>query len=275
MNVLAYLGQKDKPFTCIDTHAGAGIYDLDGEWALKTGEAKEGIERLVDRDDVPAFFAPYVSLCATMLENGKRYPGSPEIERRMCRESDSIILMELHNTEIEILRANLGGEGRVHIHHRDGFSGLAALCPPEPRRGLALIDPSYETPDDYAKAAGAVISTHRKWPVGTLMLWYPILNRRASELFALKDRFSCANIPGTLNIELMVGKSDDEGFGLAGSGLMIVQPPWHLAEEAEAALPWLAGVLAPKGMGDTGSADGANSAGGSAVTWITPPAGEA
>lgn len=260
--VLAYLSLKDKPFTCIDTHAGAGVYNLDGEWAQKTGEAKAGIERLIALDGIPGFFEPYVTLCKGMIKNGRRYPGSPEIERQFCREGDSIVLMELHTTEIEILRANLGGAPNVHIHHRDGFSGLSAICPPNPRRGLTIIDPSYETADDYAKAAEAVVSTNRKWPVGILMLWYPILGRREGELATLKDRVSCADIPGTLCMEVIIGKSDDEGFGLSGSGLIIVRPPWRLEEEAEAALPWLASALATDGTG------------GSTVSWITPPAGE-
>lgn len=257
--VLLYLARKDKPFTCVDTHAGAGIYDLDGEWAQKTGEARAGIERLVALDGIPEFFAPYARLCRDMIENSRRYPGSPEIERRLCREGDSIVLMELHTTEIDVLRANLGGAPNVHIHHRDGFSGLAAICPPSPRRGLAIIDPSYETADDYPKAAEAVITANRKWPVGILMLWYPMLGRREGELAALKDRLFCADIPGTLCVEMTIGKSDDEGFGLSGSGLIIVRPPWHLAEEAESALPWLADALAADGHGS------------SSVRWLVPP----
>jgi len=250
MRILGYMGQKDKPFTCIDTHAGAGIYDLDSEWARKTGEAAEGIGLLLDRADIPAFFLPYTALCRSYRDSSRQYPGSPELERVCSRPQDSIILMEKHPAEIGILREHLGGDPRIHIHQRDGFSGLAAICPPDPRRGMALVDPSYETSGDYELAAETLIAAHRRWPAGILVLWYPILGRRRDEIFVLKDRFRGAGIPGILCAELLVDESDDGGFGLAGSGLLIIQGPWPLAGELETALPWLAGVL---GRNDCGS----------------------
>lgn len=255
--ILLYLEKKDKPFTYIDTHAGAGRYDLHDERAEKTGEANEGIAMLFARDDVPDFFIPYLELCKRARDDESRYPGSPEIARRLCRDCDAIILMELHPTEIENLRANMNGDKRIHIHYRDGFSGLSAICPPDPKRGIALIDPSYELAEDYTKAADALISVHQRWPVGMLVLWYPIVARRKDELFALKDKLQISGIPEILTAELLVDESNDEGFGLAGSGLLMVQPPWGIAERLQESLPWLADSL------------GKNGAGRAKVEWLT------
>lgn len=247
--ILLYLKKKDKPFSYIDTHAGAGKYDLSDERAEKTGETKEGIGRLYDRTDIPDFFVPYIEMCKKKRDLDGTYPGSPEIAQILCREKDSIILMELHPSEIENLRANMTGDKRIHIHHRDGFAGLAAICPPEPKRGIALVDPSYELADDYARAADALINAHRRWPVGTIVLWYPVVERRRPELAAMKDRLQVSGIPEIATAELIVGESDDEGFGLAGSGLLMVQPPWGIAERLRESLPWLASAVGKNGEG--------------------------
>lgn len=255
------LAKKDKPFSYIDTHAGAGIYSLEDEWAKKTGEAARGIVALLSRDDYPEAIAPYVSLCREFYDSGLRYPGSPEIVRSLSRDVDQLILMELHPSEIENLRRTMGDYPRVHVHHRDGYAGLSALCPPDPRRGFALMDPSYETADDYEKAAVALLDAHKKWPVGILALWYPILARRERELFGLKDRFQSSGIPGILSTELLIRKPvDGEEFGLLGSGMLIAQPPWKLDSDLEAILPYLASVL---GERDEGSWN---------LEWLAPPA---
>ncbi len=256
---LIRFGEKKKPFICIDTHAGAGIYDLRDARASTTGEHIEGIQRLLSAGDIPVFFQPYVSFCEESLRLSHSYPGSPTIARRFCRPEDSIVLMELHNAEIDVLRGNVGNDGRVHIHHRDGFDGLTALTPPDPRRGIALMDPSYEVAEDYDRAAAAILESNKKWPTGTFLLWYPILDRRLPERQRMIDRFLSAGIPGTLRIELIVGASDEQGFGLAGSGLLILRPPWRLAEEATEAMPWLANTL-----GEPGRAE-------ASVEWLIPP----
>ena len=251
--ILVHLLEKEKPFSYIDTHAGAGIYQLDDEWAKKTGEALKGICSIIERTDIPDLFLPYISLSRKYFSVGHRYPGSPELVRSLSREKDSLTLMELHSTEIENLRYIMGGNDRIHIHHRDGYSGLMALTPPEPRRGFCLMDPSYETTDDYLKTADTLLAVHGKWPVGTLVLWYPILERRQGELLALKDRFFTSGIKGILAAELLVKeKATDEGgegFGLIGSGMLIVQPPWHLDAELREMLPWLAQVFGQEEKG--------------------------
>ncbi|HPS45198.1 MAG TPA: 23S rRNA (adenine(2030)-N(6))-methyltransferase RlmJ [Treponemataceae bacterium] len=259
---------KDKPFSYIDTHAGAGIYSLDDEWAQKTGEAARGIARLLESEDLPPLLAPYRDLCADFFRTGHRYPGSPAIVRSFAREQDQLTLLELHPTEIENLRANLLGDERVHIHHRDGYSGVLALSPPTPRRGFALMDPSYETADDYARTAETMIALHRRWPVGILALWYPIVARRDGELSLLKERFAAAGIPGILTAELRVreeaeapadGQESTEGYGLLGSGMLVINPPWKLEAELSSFLPWLADRF------------GINGQGRATLEWLNPP----
>ncbi len=264
--VLALLA-KEKPFSYLDTHAGAGSYCLDDDWAKKTGEAGKGIERLLDRDDIPPLLAPYIDLCAAFFREGHHYPGSPEVVRSFARAHDKLTLLELHPAEIDNLRVNLAGDARVAIHHRDGYSGVLALSPPEPRRGFALMDPSYETADDYEKTAETLIALHRRWPVGILALWYPIVARREAALAGLKDRFATSGIEGILTAELLVKRQHnaengpDEpvdpddigesagGFGLLGSGMLIVSPPWKLEEELSSILPWLAERFGENGQG--------------------------
>ena len=243
------LQKKDKPYTYVDTHAGAGIYDLDSEWAAKTGEAGRGILGILDRRDIPGFFMPYIEICRSLYANGHRYPGSPELVRALSRDSDRLILTELHPAEILNFRENMSGDARVRVVHGDGYSAIVSLCPPEPRRGFLLMDPSFETTDDYERVAEALIALHRRWPVGILALWYPLVGRRANELSAMKSAFTQSGIAGIISMELTVSEPDSSpdtgGFGLYGSGMIIMQPPWGLAEEAKEALTWLAEALSP------------------------------
>ncbi len=243
--IVLALTQKEKPFSYIDTHSGAGLYELDAEWAQKTGEAAGGILTLLDRTDIPDLMLPYIEICRDLYSDGHKYPGSPEIVRALSRNDDQLTLMELHPAEIEILRTNFSGDGRIHIHHRDGYAGISSLCPPEPRRGFALIDPSYETVDDYVKTARTMLAVHRRWPVGMLVLWYPLLARRIDEIRALKEKMCASGIQGILCAELYLEEITEETpeFGLVGSGMLIVQPPWKLDEELGVILPYLARTL--------------------------------
>lgn len=272
--IVRFLLQKNKPFSYIESHAGAGIYRLDSEWARMTGEATSGIDVVLAAENAPEPLSNYIALCRQMQGEGCFYPGSPEVVRTLCRPTDQLTLMELHPAEFENLKDNLAGYPGVHLHNRDGYAGLRALCPPEPRRGFCMVDPSYETADDWTKAAEALLDLNHRWPAGMLVLWYPILGRKLGELRALKDRFYASGIPGILTAELLVNEviapaatetieetdADDEGdspvsdvptpgFGLAGSGILIVRPPWKLAEELEVTLPWLASILGKNGKG--------------------------
>ena len=250
---LESLQKKDKPYTLVDTHAGAGIYVLDDERAEKTGETKEGIVRLLEvaagggAADVPAALKPYLELCRGYAADGK-YPGSPEIMARHLRSQDKLMLIELHNTEIDVLRVNMKKsihDGRLGIHHRNAFEAVEALLPPEPRRGLLLMDPSYEVDSDWTNAADAIVKTHRRWTVGVLCLWYPLLKHRESEIALLKAavREAAAATPSSfLCAELLVDSPERE-TGLYGSGMMMINPPWHLDEQLKEMLPYLVRVL--------------------------------
>lgn len=259
--ILQSMQKKEKPYTLLDTHAGAGIYIIDDERAIKTGETQSGIVHLIEdvsventlnflKDNIPDDFLPYLKLCKAYIQQNK-YPGSPEIMRNFLRENDKLILMELHNTEIDVLRVNMKKmvhDGRLGIHHRDAFAGVEALTPPIPRRGMLLMDPSYEVDSDYTNSADSISSCHKRWPVGVLCLWYPLLKHRESEINILKSqiREAAASTPSScLTAELLVDSPDRE-TGLYGSGMIIINPPWHLDKQMENILPFLVEHLGEK-----------------------------
>ena len=250
--------RKTKPFTYIDSHAGAGIYSLDSDWAKKTAEAEAGIYKVFGRTDCPDLLFPYLTTCRNLYKSSHQYPGSPELVRALSRADDQLILMELHPTEIENLRRRYQKEERIHIHHRDGFDGLIAVCPPEPRRGFTLLDPSYEDTEDYKRTAQTVIAVHKRWSAGTIAVWYPLLPYRNTECQRMKDAMKI------IADEIIIGElksspdssvaaprlslkssthTDSDGYGLSGSGMLLVNPPWKLQEELEVILPWIANVL--------------------------------
>ncbi len=291
MLILQSLQKKNKPYTLIDTHAGAGIYTLDDERAIKTGEAAEGIVRLLRTAekapaDVPEELLPYLKLCGEYEKQGK-YPGSPEIMRNFLRPvagaasatnarpaavgvakggaksaatpaQDKLILLELHNTEIDVLRINMkrnADSARIHIHHRDAYEAMSALVPPEPKRGLLLMDPSYEVDSDYINVMDSLREAHRRWTSGIICLWYPLLKRRQAETAELKAALAdCATkTPSSfMTAELLVDSEDIE-TGLYGSGMAVINPPWHLDDSMRKTLPYLASVLGVQKFG-TGAA---------------------
>ncbi|WP_309666372.1 23S rRNA (adenine(2030)-N(6))-methyltransferase RlmJ [Tabrizicola sp.] len=224
--VLNYLTLKDKPLSYIETHAGRGLYDLASDAALKTGEAAQGIT-LAEGWFPPDH--PYRQrLMETRAAHGPQaYPGSPLIAALGLRETDSIHLAELHPQEVQHLRATAAPWG-AHIHQRDGFELALALTPPTPRRGLMLIDPSYEVKADYDAIPKHLANIHRKWNVGILILWYPILTGapHASMLKSLVDSF-----PDGLRHEVRFPPARD-GHRMEGSGLFVINPPFGLDDEA-------------------------------------------
>lgn len=224
--VLNYLTQKDKPLSYIETHAGRGLYDLAADEALKTGEAAAGIA-LAEGWFPPDH--PYRQrLIETRAAHGPdAYPGSPMIAALGLRETDTIHLAELHPGEVQHLRTAAGPWG-AHVYQRDGFDLALALTPPTPRRGLMLIDPSYEMKADYDAIPKHIANIHRKWNVGILMLWYPVLTGapHAAMLRSLAETF-----PDALRSEVRFPPARD-GHRMEGSGLFIINPPYGLAAEA-------------------------------------------
>ncbi len=224
--MLDYLTQKDKPLTYMESHAGRGLYDLGAEEALKTGEAAAGI------DLAEAWFPgshPYMQrLAETRALHGPRaYPGSPLIAALGLRETDTIHLAELHPQEHAALVA-VAGEWGAHVQRRDGLEMALAIAPPTPRRGLLLIDPSYEVKEDYITIPRVMAQVARKWNVGVLALWYPILvtGAHVPMLAALTETF-----PGAFRQELRFPPVR-EGHKMIGTGMFIVNPPFGIEAEA-------------------------------------------
>ena len=242
--IIEQLKSKDKPFCYLDTHAGGGCYDLSGEWPQKKAEYLDGIARLwPERQHWPEL-AAYWDVIATLNELELRfYPGSPEIARHLLREQDKLMLMELHNQEIEILRRHMGSDSRSAIHHRDGFEGLLGLLPPTPRRGLVLMDPPYELKEDYQRVLQTLKKAMQKWSTGIYALWYPILGKYADRSRSMLELFKYAGFPSVLVAELEVAAQPDE-WGMNGSGMLILNAPWQLDGQLTSLLPRLCAQLA-------------------------------
>lgn len=237
------LKQKDKPFVYIDTHAGAGKYSLKSEFAQKTGEFQQGIARLWSA--APAHEAVKDYLAAVRAENtGKqlvRYPGSPQLVRRLVRSQDRLQLSELHGSDFESLQQLYAGDKQVTVAKEDGLAMLNKKLPPIQKRGLILIDPSYEVRSDYVKVVEALQGAHRRFATGIYALWYPVIDRDATE--RLLQRISDTGIPKQLRIEHCVAE-DGAVRGMTGSGMLFINPPWQLDSQAESLLPWLNRILA-------------------------------
>jgi 23S rRNA (adenine2030-N6)-methyltransferase len=247
--VLLRLTEKDRPLFLLDTHAGRGRYAIDGPG----GEAASGIGRLAAAPSpVPhAALARYLELVRTLNPDGalRSYPGSPLIEAALMRPHDRAAFCELQAAEAEALRREFRADARVGVHVRDGFEALGALLPPQEKRGLALIDPPYEETDaDFARVAETLAATASRWPQGVLMAWYPI--KQGAVAARLHRRLLDAGVKRLLVAELCV-HPDDSRAGLNGSGLVIVNPPWHLDDDLHALFPALHAVLAERGAGRT------------------------
>lgn len=228
--ILDYMLQKDKPLSYIETHAGRGLYDLESVESEKTGEAATGIIKLKADGTIPSDH-PYSKVLKRIeQENGPNaYPGSPLIAETMLRWDDRVHLCEMHPQEHAALRQTLKRK-KAKIYHEDGFKITKSLVPPEPRRGVMLIDPSYELKEEYVETAEFAVSMHRKWPVGTIAIWYPILEAKAHYpmLYALDKE----NLPKTFKHEVMFGDKTPDEHGLLGSGMFFINTPYGLEEKA-------------------------------------------
>ncbi|MFV0386967.1 23S rRNA (adenine(2030)-N(6))-methyltransferase RlmJ [Paracoccus sp. (in: a-proteobacteria)] len=223
---LDYLTRKDKPLSYLETHAGRGLYWLNSAEARKTGEAQAGIARALSRNWLPADHPLLRALSALRQTHGPdAYPGSPLIARHFLRPDDRAFLAELHPAEHAALRQTAGF---ASIHQRDGFAMAQALCPPTPRRGLLLIDPSYEVKADYAAIPRQIGQIARKWNVGVIALWYPVLTDRRHQ--PMIDTL-CADHGDALLSEVAFPPVR-AGHSMIGSGMFILNPPWGLADEA-------------------------------------------
>jgi 23S rRNA (adenine2030-N6)-methyltransferase len=251
--VLDYLNQKDKPYWVIDTHAGAGGYRLDAGRATTHAEYQDGVGRLWQRDDLPPLLANYLAAIRADNPDGrlKRYPGSPLLAFHHMRPSDRLRLFELHPADVKLLAQNItaaapDAQKRVAIRQEDGFAGLKALLPPPPRRGLVVIDPAYEDKRDYARVVEALKEGLQRFPTGTYLVWYPLLQKNESIQLAGKLKKLA---PNWLNATLTVQSPAPGGLGMHGSGVFLINPPWTLAAALKETLPWLTAALALEKVG--------------------------
>lgn len=248
VQILDYLNNKDTPYWVIDTHAGAGLYALDGDWAGQSGEVAEGLDRLLGAAQPPALIERYLRAVQDFNPDGvaNLYPGSPCLALHAMRPDDRLRLFELHPTEGQVLEDTLRQQMRasrrqVAVAFEDGFAGLKRLLPPPPRRGLILIDPSYENKHDYRAVQQALRDGLQRFAQGCFVIWYPLVQRvQAHEMVRALERLPV----DWLNASLTVHKPSADGLGLHGSGMFVVNPPWTLEAELRDALPWLQTMLA-------------------------------
>lgn len=258
MQLLSYLGQKETPYMYIDTHAGAGLYALDGGYAAKNAEFDTGIARLWDRKDMPPALADYVRLIKALNPSGKMryYPGSPYVADKTMREQDRLRLFELHPSDAKILNDNFrkveahaAAQGerpsargtRVIIQKGDGFQGLKALLPPPSRRALVLIDPPYEDKGDYKRVKDTLQDALIRFATGTYAVWYPVLQRMESR--QLPDKLKRLSANGWLDVTLTISTPSPDGFGLHSSGMLVLNPPYTLEPMLKELMPYLVSTL--------------------------------
>lgn len=243
MLLLGHLCRKAKPFCVIDAFAGDGIYDLTAPEALKTGEFKQGIARIAGCDGAPAGVAAYLAALDACNAPSKlaTYPGSPALIRGALRDRDRLILCERHPTAHERLLAWARSDTRVAVHRRDGFEALKALLPPSIRRGLVLIDPSYEVKSDYKAAPTAVAAGIARWPSGIFVIWYPVLPE-GRHLALLKGVAASVTERSLLSA---IAPREPPALGLQGAGMIVINPPWQFDRDLKDAGDWLAAKLWP------------------------------
>ncbi|MGC9008121.1 MAG: 23S rRNA (adenine(2030)-N(6))-methyltransferase RlmJ [Halothiobacillaceae bacterium] len=231
--------RKDTPFVVLEAHAGAGIYDLRGGEANRTGEWTEGIGRIFAETKAPAMVRTYLQQVRALNPGGvlRIYPGSPALAAATLRPQDRLVLCELEPGTHAALREALKGRKGIAIHARDGWEALKALLPPrEAKRGLVLIDPPFEAANELDRMAEALIAAHKRWPQGVLAAWYPIKDRPPLDRFLRKLR--AAGLPDLTVSELCI-HPPTTGTRLNGSGMVIVNTPWKLEEPLHEATAWL------------------------------------
>lgn len=250
LQIVNYMASKDKPFWYVDTHAGAGYYALDTGYATQNAEYETGIGRLWAQDDLPPLVADYVAAVRQINRDGqlRAYPGSPGFVLPALREVDRMRLFEMHPADSQALQVSFREAGRMAaIQVADGFAGLKAMLPPPPRRAVVLIDPPYEEKRDYQRVIEALKDGQKRFATGTYVVWYPQLTRPDAE--QLPERFKALGVDSWLHVTLSTHRPTQRGFGMYGSGLFVINPPWTLPKALEEAMPLLAETLGSEGQG--------------------------
>jgi len=243
VQLLHHMALKDKGLRVVDTHAGAGVYALDSPQALKKGEYLQGIARLWARQDAPPPVADYLQQVRLLNPDGKlrHYPGSPLLARRQLRPQDQLRLFELHPADHLALQQQLGADLGIELHQADGFAALKSQLPPPTRRALVLVDPSYEGHADPARVIETLRDALRRFAQGVYMVWYPVVSKPGAE--ALVQALKTLAPAGWLHARLVLQPTDALGFGLAGSGIVVINPPYTLHGQLLGILPWLVQAL--------------------------------
>ncbi len=245
--VLEYMNQKDKPYWYIDTHAGAGMYSLTEGYATQNAEFEQGIAKLMSADNLPKPLADFVAQIKRFNTNSLEfYPGSPVVAQDFLRADDKMRLFELHPSDCQLLIENFRGQNKqVKIEMQNGFAGIKACLPPPPRRAAVLIDPTYEDKQDYLRIVNMIKDSLTRFSTGTYMVWYPILQR--PEPAEMINDLIHLDLPNWLNVEMSIQEPSAKGFGMHGSGLFIVNPPWTLPKILDETMPVLTQLLALDG----------------------------
>ena len=263
--LLLLLARKDKPFFYLDTHAGIGRYDLSHPWAQKLAEYKDGIARLWTRTDIPELLRPYVEAVRADNPSGalRFYPGSPRIARRFLRAGDRMALSELGKDDCAALARLFDWDRQVVVERSDGYQAVKAFLPPKERRGLVLVDSSFDRSGEFARLTEGLVSGHRRFATGVYALWYPLMEPVA--MHAFERGVLGTGIRKVLQLELSVLPAAWT-VSLRGCGLLVVNPPHGFEVEAKALLEWLRPVLAEADQSQPDLRGGS----GVRVRWLVP-----
>jgi 23S rRNA (adenine2030-N6)-methyltransferase len=243
------LEKKDKPFFCLDTHAGIAHYDLMHEWTQKNAEYKDGIELVWARKDAPPEMTPYLDAVRAENPDGKLryYPGSPRIVRRLMRSRDRLVLTELNRKDCESLATLFARDRQVTVEFSDGYQALKAHLPPKERRGLVFIDSSFDRAQEFKRLTQGFAEAYKKFATGVYALWYPLMEPLVMQAF--ERRVEATGIRKILQLEISVHPREWT-LTMRGCGLLVVNPPYGFEAAARAILAWLWPVLSRQGDGE-------------------------
>lgn len=254
--IIGSLLKKDTPFCYLDTHAGSGLYDLYSPNALKNAEFQNGIERLWNQRSAPSELTPYLqAVKACNQPNQLRfYPGSPAIAQHLLRKQDRLVLCELHPGEHKKLASHFARTKNAYIHHQNGYAGLKAFLPPIEKRGLVLIDPAFELPDEPSRFTQSLMTAAQRFPTGIIAGWFPMTDKTTPAY--IERTLRGGGIRNILSIELLVEPPRQDHF--YGSTMVVINPPWQLDDSIKKITPWLLSKLTPDNPGQLN------------VTWVVP-----
>jgi len=262
--LLLLLERKEKPLLYLDTHAGTGLYDLSHPWSRKLSEYEDGIARLWNLSGVPELLRPYID--AVRADNPghlRFYPGSPRIARRFLRMGDRMVLTELNKDDCAALADLFQGDRQVVVRHMDAYLALKAFLPPKERRGLVLVDSSFDRSGEFARVTEALVTAHKRFGTGVYALWYPLMEPGA--MHAFERSIIATEIRKVLQLEFSV-LPESWTVSLRGCGLLVVNPPHGFEAEAKSLMQWLRPILAD----GHDNLPGQRGEGGVRVRWLVP-----